>query len=370
MSKCGAILQYLTACACFATLSAQGVAAKLRLLLLRFFLLRLFLLRLACFGLLRYLLALEMAGNQEAERGHAAIQVGLRPVVMGGRKKSPWVPTLVEHNGVPVKVNGAHFIALSGNDYNLAAFLFGTANAPGKGGRNLSKVQIVRALWKARIQAQNEALAKLHQEEQGTEVLAAIWDNAVYQGGDADADVVEPTRRGSKKKTKVATKQQLAKLPPTINVTVPSAQDNVATVSFVLLCAEDKCLPSIELKTEVMETLWKECDAQFRSAADDGDGRARAPSTPPRAKRKRRTSPLVASPSSTSPGSGSNRKVRPPSTHHCKRYGRIQARWSDADGVSRVKSIRLENPSNAAEVEMVQKKALSLAKTLHGEPLS
>ena len=127
-------------------------------------------------------------------------------------------------------VQGSYFIALSGNDYGLGSFLFGKAN--GEGGRNMAKVGIIRALWKARIAAQDAALAELSQAGQssdGGDVLSALWDNAAYNGGEAGEADARP-----KKKSKSAPKKwQLSKLPPTIAVTVPSSQPGVLSVTFV-----------------------------------------------------------------------------------------------------------------------------------------
>ena len=339
---------------------------------------------LACFGLLVELLpsfaALEMADSQEFDPGGAedlatasvvgTARVEERPVVTGGRLKSPWAPTLcgTETGGPAIMVQGSYFIALSGNDYGLGLFLFGKAN--GEGGRNLAKVGIIRALWKARIAAQDAALAELSQAEEahrrssdGGDVLSALWDNMAYNGGEAGEADARP-----KKKSKSAPKKksQLSKLPPTIAVTVPSSQPGVASVTFVLLRADDARLPSIELKGEVLETLFKECQAEYPGEVSEGSNLHAAPATPPVATRKRRTSPLVRSPSSTSPRSG--RKRRPASTHYDKRNQRIVCRWVDSAGKTRTRGFHLQNAGDSKEVDKIRKQALGFAKARQGEP--
>ena len=133
------------------------------------------------------------------------------------------------------------------------------------------------------------------------------------------------------------------------------------TVTFVVLRAVDACLPSIELRSEVMETLWKECDAQYRSA------QAAAPATPPAPKAKRRTSPLVRSPGSSSPRS-SKKKPRAASTHHDKILNRVQARWIDAEGLTRTKSFPIQDASDTTAVQATKMQALQHAKELQGQP--
>ena len=144
-------------------------------------------------------------------------------------------------------------------------------------------------------------------------------------------------------------------------MTVPSSQPGVLSVTFVLLRAGDFCLPSIELKGEVLETLFKECQAAYPGEVSEGSNLHAAPSTPPA--RKRRTSPLVRSPSSTSPRSG--KKRRSASTHYDKRNQRIVCRWIDAAGRTRTKGFRLENSGDPKEVAKIKKQALGFAKARH-----
>ena len=149
-------------------------------------------------------------------------------------------------------------------------------------------------------------------------------------------------------------------------MTVPSSQPGVASVTFVLLRAGDACLPSIELKGEVLETLFKECQAEYPGEVSEGSNLHAAPATPPVATRKRRTSPLVRSPSSTSPRSGRKGR-RPASTHYDKGNKRIVARWVDSAGKSRTKGFHLDNPGDSKEVDKIRKQALGFAKARQGE---
>ena len=163
--------------------------------------------------------ALEMADSQELDQGGAedlatasvvgTARVEERPVVTGGRLKTPWAPTLcgTEKGGPAIMLQGSYFIALSGNDYGLGLFLFGKAN--GEGGRNMAKVGIIRALREARNAAQDAALAELSQAEgahrqssDGGDVLSALWDNMAYNGGEAGEADARP-----KKKSKSAPKK-------------------------------------------------------------------------------------------------------------------------------------------------------------------
>ena len=193
-------------------------------------------------------------------------------------------------------------------------------------------------------------------------ILAGLWEGAAYHGDDDDAEPADPARLPRSKRPKPLPKKvRLLKLPLTFEVTVPSSQENVDTVTFVVLRAEDGCLPSIELTSEAMDTLWKECDAQYRSAQEA------APSTPPVPKAKRRTSPLVRSPGSSSPRS-TKKKPRAASTHHDKSLNRVQARWVDAEGLTRTKSFPIPDASDAKAVSALKRQALHHAKELQGRP--
>ena len=328
----------------------------LRLGLLRLGLLRLPLLRLHHEA---------MASDHEADQSNTVVaKVVEQPVVIGGRLKRPWAPILVgaENGGKPLVVDGKNFIALSGDDYDLGLFLFGAVNGPQ--GRNMAKLGIIRAVWKARIEAQEKALAELFRAEQnavdeastGAGVLSALWATSVYNGSEATSKSKGGLKGSAKKKANATMTKNLAKLPHTFEVTVPSSQVGVPTVTFLVLRADHNCLPSIQLSTEVLDTLWKECNAEFQTAA---------PSTPPDRKPKRRTSPMVRSPGSGSPRSHT-KKARPASTYYRKRDSRMQARWTDAEGLTRTKTVKVDNPEDPEALAAAKRNALHYAKARQG----
>ena len=275
----------------------------------------------------------------------AAASVALGPVVRGGRLKKPWVPELaLDDTGSPLQHEGAYFIALSGNDYGLGQFLFGTANSNGR--RNLPKTNIVRRIWKARIamqaDAEDQVLTQQFPVTQGDEVLADIF-------GDAPSAVdAAPRPRPS-----------LDMLPRFFHVVLGSVQDK-GSVTFVVPRAKDSCVPCIELKATVLEDLLGEIAGDGQWGAESSVG---SPNTP---QRKRRSSPLVRSPGDSPKGrlraSGSSRcpkkkKRGTAGIHHDTKAKRVVATWKKQDGSKGQKSFQIARPESKQVVQEVKERA-------------
>ena len=285
-------------------------------------------------------------------------------VVEGGRLKKPWVPDFMAvrsgEEEVCLKVDGKPFIALSSDDYKLAQFLFGTVNkrSDGRHARNLPSTKIVRRLWKARNQAQDEAMARLQggaaRPTRDADALTALF------GAEPAGEVYSRLE----KRRAVSKKALFAQLPNHFEVEVPSAQAGVNSVSFAVARDKPECLVAVQApKQSLMTTLLEEVTAERTGTEDEEPG---SPRTPPRRPGKRRTHPFASSHGSgQSPGSrGGRKRARRPESHFDKDRGRVVARWREADGSRnhRLESY-LEDPADDKEKRRVRTRMLDYARS-------
>ena len=288
-----------------------------------------------------------MSTQDSDQLGNAdEVSVALGPVVRGGRLKKPWAPELaLDDNGAPLMHQGNYFIALSGNDYGLAQFLFGKANSNGR--RNLPQTNLVRRLWKARIALQKEAedqiLAQRNQEIAGEEeILGGIF------GSDSPANV----------NAALGPRPALESLPRFFRMVLGSGQEDKGSVTFVIPRAKNKCVPCVELTAEVLQNLLGEIEADGLWQAESSVG---SPSTP---LRRRRSSPLVrspgASPQARAKSQRSRKKKKLNSTkkgiHHDKKANRVLANWRKRDGSQGRKSFPIKTPGMTEEVLTMARK--------------
>ena len=285
-----------------------------------------------------------------------------RPVVEGGSLKKPWVPEpLLGSNGAPVQAYGNYFLSLSGNDYLLGQFLFGKAN--GKHGRNLPRLRIVRALWKARNAAQDEALSRtcnLHGRAAANadrDILGAIFDEPDSGGGDPEG---APRGTATVRRLRSMRKNLLAELPPSLEVSIPSAQEGVSQITFTVATTKSECMPAIALTSASLKALRQECRAEAAQGFEE-DNNEEPGTPPPRRNRGRRVAP--------SPGTSPKKKKKKKKQHvrvsHDKRLKRIVACWRKVDGTWGREIWKLESPGDAVEVARLLSDAKSYARRRH-----